>query len=206
MGIGVPDPQRFEVTVREYGTEAPIAGAIVELAEYSPCRGDGQVCPPVHRSLRTGSDGVMRVTIPHQIFGIERISAPGYLTQCPVLGGTDPHHLTDDSKKELGDGIFLDHTTYLCHLVSPSALVVRDRATAIDVAKTAPEIASWLREHRDAKPGYVERVGIHWEVRFEKPALAYYVRQQVVQDDSGEYRLVVVDGLDRTTSVRGRWE
>lgn len=201
----VADPQAFEVTVREYGTEAPIAGATVDLVQFPPCRNDAQVCPPTRRAIQTAKDGVMRASVSGPMWGIERISAPGYLTQCPV--NDDRHHLTDADKKELASGeIFLDHTHYVCHLVPASALVVRDRAHAIAAARAEPEIAAWLRTHATARVVQVEQTAIQWEVRFETPIRSvdeYYAHGE---SDYAEARLVVVDQLDGSASVLGRWE
>jgi hypothetical protein len=102
----------------------------------------------VRESKTTDVDGRMKLSAPVRTgWRVERVLAPGYATDCPT--DADPfgeYDLVQDNH------YFHDQdVSYVCHLVPPATLVIRDRKAAIAAAKKHPEIEDWLRTHRDAR-------------------------------------------------------
>lgn len=191
-----PALQILDVTVREYGSNEPLYGVTVELAQDPPCmHGPEPHCgPPPGRFATTDDTGLAHFELPFaEEWRVTRIAEPGYLTQCPGLQDDNWHHRLvikhHDSTR----------ADYTCLLVPPSALHVRDRAAAIRIARANADQAAWLHEYRDAKVTDVRRHGLRWEVWFS--ARAERIPGDLAAAEPDEARDVVVDGLDGSSYV-----
>jgi hypothetical protein len=157
--------QQIDVTVREYRTEKPIRGATIELLRTDFC--DYSNAPPcanpmIREAKTTDNDGRMVLHAAARTgWRVERISAPGYATECPT--GADP--FGDLLVQE--DEYFHDRDIrYVCHLIPPAAVVIRTRKAAIAAARKHVDLQDWLRTHRDARATAFEDDGV-FRVDFE---------------------------------------
>lgn len=174
----------LEIVVQDYGTDAPIAGATIDLIVYSNCNPDRDgPCPaPERKTLQSNDRGFALVETPPK-WSVENISASGYMTNCPSIDNDDWHHRLVAVIPDMSN----DLSQYHCHLVPPAALVVRDRKAAQAIARRDPETAQWLRHH-SAQPPRVELDGIRWHVTFATA-------------DGSDAIFVIVDALDSRAYV-----
>lgn len=196
-----PTQQILDVTVREYGSNEPLYGVTVELAQDPPCmHGPTPHCaPPPGRFTTTDDLGVAHFELPFgEEWRVARVAEPGYLTECPGLQDDTWHHRLVIKHHAA------DRDDYTCMLVPKSALKVRDRAAAIRLARADADAAVWLRYQRDARLSSVELHGIRWEVWFATPGAG--TRDGQMDPRTGEVfgvnaRGVVVDALDASTHL-----
>jgi hypothetical protein len=190
-----PAQQVLDVTAREYGSNEPLYGVTVELVEDLPClHSHDDPCTPRHRRGRTDDSGLARFELPFsEEWHVDRIAEPGYLTECPGVQDDDWHHRLVIKHH---DAVRADYT---CMLVPRSALRVGSRAAAIQIARAAPDAATWLRGHRDARITNVELQGIRWQVWFTAPATP--IDGIEIARDATDAIDVVVDALDERAYV-----
>lgn len=192
-----PEIQLLDVKVRDYGTDAPIAGATIDLVRYGDC--PTEACPPTNRlSAVTDDSGMKRFEVEGSRWTVERITAPdGYVTGCPAdedarhdlfVAGNDPRNVLSNAQV-----IPPARTVFTCRPVSWSALAVRDTRAATKLAKAVPEIRTWLRSHRDARVTQIELTSLRWRVQLQTPG------------DDSETWIVEVDALDQSAETVAHW-